>query len=104
MLCYDFAKPAQGKKSKKKIDSSTRFVLTEISSIIKKAISKLDSCLETWKTSNEYDLADRLALLNLSADGQNSVLEDIKNSHITAVKELRTLLKSKTKLLNSVSS
>lgn len=102
LLCYDLAKPAHGKKAKKKVDSSTRTVLNDLANIIKKEVYNLDSCLDTWKVPEVCDLSDRLALLNLSADGQNSVFDDIKNSHIIAVKELRTLLKSKVKLLSGV--
>ncbi|KAF5280729.1 hypothetical protein FQA39_LY18012 [Lamprigera yunnana] len=97
LLCNDLAKPQ--KKSKKKMDATTKNVLGNLANVIKKELNVVDSCLESWTLPEECDLSDRLALLNLSA-GQNSVLENINNSHMIAVKELRTLLKGKVKMLS----
>ncbi|KAB0791042.1 hypothetical protein PPYR_02842 [Photinus pyralis] len=100
LLCNDLAKPPQNKRSKKKMDASTKCVLNDLASVIKNELNTIDSCLENWTLPDEFDLSDRLALLNLSANGQNSVIENIVNSHTTAVKELRTLLKAKLKMLS----
>ncbi|KAF5281675.1 hypothetical protein FQR65_LT14605 [Abscondita terminalis] len=98
LLCNDLAKPQ--KKSKKKLDSTIKNVLSNLANIIKKEMNALDVCLENWNLPDEYDLSERLSLLNLSADGHNSVLENVNNSHLIAVKELRTLLKAKVKMLS----
>ncbi|KAK5638702.1 hypothetical protein RI129_012997 [Pyrocoelia pectoralis] len=100
LLCNDLAKPPQNKKSKKKVDATTKCVLNNLASVIKNELNTVDSCLESWTLPDKFDLSDRLALLNLSANGQNSVLDNIVNSHTTAVKELRTLLKAKLKTLS----
>ncbi|KAK4877771.1 hypothetical protein RN001_010277 [Aquatica leii] len=97
LLCNDLAKPQ--KKSKKKIDSTIKNVLSNLANSIKKELNVVDTCLENWNLPDQFDLSDRLALLNLSTNGQNSVIENINNSHVIAVKELRTLLKGKVKML-----
>lgn len=106
LMCYDLIKRMQSpkKKNKKKIDSGLKIILNDFNVSLKDSINKIDTYLDEWKTLQEYDLADQLALLNLSADGQSSVLENIKNSHISAVKELKGVLKNKIKSLNTVGS
>lgn len=104
LACFDIIKLPQGKKTKKKIDSKLKEHVVELSSALRNNITILDNTLEKWKPIDECNLSEQLMALNLNMDGHSNVLTNLKNSHIIAIKELKTVLKSKAKLLDSLSS
>lgn len=95
----------QGRKTKRKSnDLKLREYLQEITGKLKCSLIKLDSTLEKWKISDECNLSEQLMALNLNTDGHSNVLTNLKNSHIIAIKELKTVLRSKSKLLDTLIS
>lgn len=102
-VTYDFIKLPQGKKTKKKpSDLKLKEYINELNNALKSSIITLDNALEKWKPSDECNVSDQLSALNLNSDGHSNVLTNLKNSHIIAIKELKTVLKSKVKLLDSL--
>lgn len=92
--------PGTTKRTKKKPDSKVREHLVEFAMGIKDSANKLEVLLLSWKSSHGCDVADRLAALNLNADVHTNVMANLQNSHIVAVKDLQTVLKSKVKFLD----
>lgn len=101
-LCFQLIKPAQGKKAKKKPDSKVRECLVELCDQFKQCVVQLDCNLERWRPSDNRDLSDRLAALNLDTDGQTAVINHLDVSLSMAVRDLRTILKAKVKFLYSL--
>lgn len=96
-------KVPQGKKTKRKSnDLKLREYLLELTGALKNNLINLDSTLEKWKPTDECNLSEQLIALNLNTDGHSNVLTNLKNSHIIAIKELKTVLKSKSKLLDTL--
>lgn len=97
-------KPSQGKKTKRKSsDLKNRELLNEVVNELKRITSHMEEMLDDWSSGNldVIELTDRLLVLNLNVDGQ-TVLNHLKDSHQTAVKELKSVLKSKSKFLNGL--
>lgn len=101
VISFQIAKPTQSKKTKKKPDNKVRECLIKLSTLLIDEVKKLDSLLESWRVLDERDLSDELSALNLNTEGQSSVLKHLKNSHIIAVEDLRTIFKGKVKFLDS---
>lgn len=79
-------------------------LISDVCKCLHEEINKFDAALESWNSSSVCDLSDRLALLNLCADGQNAVFEHINYSHSYAIKDIRAALKNKLKLLGNLIS
>lgn len=101
-FCYYLSKPKSKKTKKKASDLKVRELLNKLNNNLKENINNLVNCLEQWKESNDCDLADMLSDLSLNSDGYENVLNNLKNSHIIAVKELKNVLKLKVRYLESL--
>ena len=105
-MCNDLTKP-QGKKGRRKApESKNREPLLKLFSDIQRTINNFDDLLGTWNINDEKcDLFDRLNSLNLNEDdSQKLVFDHLKSSLTVALKELRSVLKSKSKCFNSLLS
>lgn len=96
-------KPAQGKKTKRKSsDLKNRELLNEVIGELKRTLIRLEKILDNWSTESVVsDICEKLLVLNLNVDGQ-TVLSNLKDSHIVAIKELKCVLKNKCKMLGGL--
>lgn len=96
-------RPSQGKKTKRKSsDLKNRELLNDVVTELRQVSNRFDEILDDWTYQNVIsELSDRLLLLNLSADGQ-TVLNNIRESRVQAVKSLKGILKSKSKFLSGL--
>lgn len=101
-VCYYLTKPKSKKTKKKASDSRVRELLNKLNDNVRENMDSLVNSLEQWKETNECDLADTLSDLSLNTDGYKNVSNNLKNSHIIAVKELKNVLKTKTRYLESL--
>ncbi|KAI4454836.1 n-terminal acetyltransferase-related [Holotrichia oblita] len=103
LLCHNLMRPSQGKKTKRKSsDLKNRELLNDVVTELKQVSNRFDEILDDWNYQNVIsELSDRLLLLNLSADGQ-TVLNNIRESRVQAVKSLKGILKSKSKFLSGL--
>lgn len=105
-ICVDLVKPSQSKKNKKKAaESKYKDVILELQTGLKEHLSSLDCALENWKAmSDEQQLQINFEMLNLNGmkEREKEVLDNLVKSHESAVKELQTVLKGKSKQLNGI--
>lgn len=102
----DLIKPNQGKKNKKKTaDSKYKDVIHELQTGLKEHLTSLDEALENWKAvTDEQQLQINFEMLNLNGmkERQREVFENLVQSHASAVRELQTVLRGKSKQLNGI--
>ncbi|KAL3271623.1 hypothetical protein HHI36_022097 [Cryptolaemus montrouzieri] len=99
-ICHDIVKPKQGKKGKKNLtETKGRDSILDLADTLKTTMIKFDTSLHLWSTvSTQTDIATELECLNLNNNG-NSVFQNILSSHVQAVNELQSVLKTKFKFI-----
>ena len=104
LLCNDLVKPTQGKKGKKRVhESSSKELVNRLANSFKTHINVLNNVLQSWSNfSVSSDLSGMFEALNLNNDG-HSICENVVNSYVLACREMQCVLKSKVKMLNSIS-
>ncbi|XP_017771958.1 PREDICTED: phagocyte signaling-impaired protein [Nicrophorus vespilloides] len=117
LVCWEIIKNSQcgaSKKAKKKVDNSTRESITNLVMCVKEEITKLDEVLKPH--TNELtplivskmgstifdDLNEQLTAMNLSEE-EGSVADILTKAYAVTIKELRTVLKTKSKFLSCIS-
>ncbi|KAJ8977006.1 hypothetical protein NQ317_018376 [Molorchus minor] len=102
LLCNDVIKPLQGKKGKKKSgDTRSRDFLHTVAWKLKDDISIISDTLQQWADSSTTDdINSKFEALNLSSS--QNVVENVLSSYNIANKEIQTVLKSKIKVLTSL--
>lgn len=69
---------------------------------IKEFVICIDKSLSNWECSRCVDITERLSMLSINDMNLESVLQNITNSHINAIKELRNILSCKIKYMNQI--
>ncbi|KAJ8975262.1 hypothetical protein NQ317_008828 [Molorchus minor] len=102
LLCNEVIKPLQGKKGKKKSgDTRSRDFLHTVAWKLKDDISIISDTLQQWADSSTTDdINSKFEALNLSSS--QNVVENVLSSYNIANKEIQTVLKSKIKVLTSL--
>lgn len=103
LLCAEVGRPVHGRKGRKKSDTKTKDVVSEMSGSLKEHLLGFEAILREWSAPDiDDDITVKLEMLNLNGAGYKDVRDDLVNSHDSAVKELQGVLRSKYKLLNGL--
>lgn len=101
LLCTEVARPSH-KKGRKK-DGKMKEIVNELSAILRDGIQKVEGILKDWTAPDLVeDVTMKLEMLSLDGTDLKSVRDNLVNSHDSAVKELTSVLRAKSKMLNGL--
>nr|CAI5836675.1 unnamed protein product [Callosobruchus analis] len=104
LVCNELVKPPRGRKAKKKSsgDSKNRESVIVVADKLKREMNTFCDILQQWTESVTIeDLSQRLEALHLSTS--QNIVDNILHSYTIVNKEMQLILKTKVKMLSSIS-
>lgn len=101
MLCNELAKPLQLKKGKKRSnDTKAKEFVNVVAEKLKKEMNAFCDILQEWMDNKIDNITDNMEILNLNSS--QNVVQNILHSYTIANKEMQLILKTKVKMLASL--